>query len=231
MASTPPEARAGLKIAVDGPAASGKGTAARALAKALGYTYVDTGTLYRTLALLALERSIDLDDEDAILSLAHDFSPDMSWEGDEIRVTVGNRDVTALIRTESMGSAASKIAAHQGVRLALLGSQRRMAAGGGVVMDGRDIGSVVLPDADLKVYLDASTESRAHRRELEMRKVGITRSIAEIRKDMESRDRMDRERKVAPLIRLPEAVYIDSTDLTPEQVVQAIIVEARARGA
>ena len=196
--------RPGLRIAVDGPAASGKGTAARALARALGYTYVDTGTLYRTLALVAIENSVPLEDEDAVLALVQGFSPRLSWNGEQVRVALGDRDVTPLIRAESIGRAASRVAAHPRVRRALLQWQRELASAGGVVMDGRDIGSV-----ERGIHVDAQVT----------------------RREIEERDRLDRERSVAPLVRLPDAFYLDTTNMSPEEVLDALLREARKRGA
>lgn len=221
--------KTGIRIAVDGPAASGKGTLARALARALRYRYVDTGTLYRTVGLVAAREGIPLDDAPRLAQVARDLPVDFSWDGDTLRVLLGGEDVTALIRTEQAGSRASRVSALPEVRDALLSLQRGLAAEGGVVMDGRDIGTVVLPEAELKVYLDASLQERTRRRHAELRERGIEADPQELEQEIARRDRQDSQRSVAPLVRAPDAVYVDSTALTPQQMLHVVLKEARAR--
>ncbi len=221
----------GICIAVDGPAASGKGTAARGLARALDYAYVDTGTLYRALALLAGQDQVGLDQEGELASLAASMRIELRWTGERLVVLLEGRDVSQAIRSEAVGQGASAVAALPAVRQALLGLQRQLAAEGGVVMDGRDIGSVVLPDAELKIYLDASLDERARRRQLELRQRGIEADFEQTRSAVAARDAQDSGRREAPLRRLPEAWYLDTSGLSPAQVQRLLVAEARARGA
>ncbi|HMV67426.1 MAG TPA: (d)CMP kinase, partial [Myxococcota bacterium] len=158
----------GITIAVDGPASSGKGTVARAVARALGYAYVDTGAMYRSVALVASRRGVGWDDEPALADLAAGLSFRFGWDGARLRVEVDGEDVTAAIRADTFGTGASRVSRLPRVRAALLDLQRALGAAGGVVMDGRDIGTVVLPAADLKVYLDADVHERARRRHAEI---------------------------------------------------------------
>jgi cytidylate kinase len=215
-----------LIIAVDGPAASGKGTVARGVAKALGYQYVDTGAMYRAVALIAARRGIGWDDEAALTELADALRFSFQWDGDALGVSVDDEDVTTLIRADDIGLGASRVSLHPGVRQALLGLQRDLASGGGVVMDGRDIGTVVLPNADLKVYLDASLDERARRRFEELRTRGETDSLDEVRRALAERDRQDRERATAPLRPAQDAVLVDSTAATIDQVVTTVLAKA-----
>ncbi len=220
-----------LRIAIDGPAASGKGTVARAVAAALDYTYVDTGTLYRSVAYRAGELAIPLGDEERLSSLAATLPVELSWDGERLRVFIDGVDATAALRAESVGQGASAVATLPRVRAALLDLQQRLAASGGVVMDGRDIGSVVMPDAELKVYLDASLEERAQRRFLELEQRGIPAELEALCREVAARDAQDSGRAVAPLQILPDSWVLDTTGMTREQVLQAVLREARARGA
>jgi cytidylate kinase len=220
-----------LRIAIDGPAASGKGTVARGLAAALGYTYVDTGTLYRTLALLARREGLPLDDEARLADRAASLPVRLLWDGQRLRVFLAEEDVSEAIRTEATGQGASAVATLPGVRAALLGLQRRLGADGGVVMDGRDIGSVVMPEAELKVFLDASLEERARRRLLELRQRGIEVDPDQVRREVAARDSQDSQRAVAPLRLLPDSWHLDTTGLSPAEVLACVVAEARRRGA
>jgi len=231
MTDPAPAARRALRIAIDGPAASGKGTVARALAAALGYAYVDTGTLYRALALRAVRLGCPLDDEPALADLAARLPVQLAWDGERLRVVLDGEDVSEAIRSEENGQRASAVARLPAVRRALLGLQRSLAAVGGVVMDGRDIGSVVMPDADLKLYLDASLEERARRRLRELHQQGIDAEFEQTRREVAARDAQDSGREVAPLRVLPDAWRVDTTGLDPDQVVQVVLREARRRGA
>ncbi len=220
-----------LRIAIDGPAASGKGTVARRVAAVLGYTYVDTGTLYRAVAFRADQQGIPLSDEAGLTILAARLPVELCWDGERLRVVVDDEDVTGAIRAESVGQGASAVATLAGVRTALLGLQRRLAADGGVVMDGRDIGSVVMPEAELKVYLDASLEERTRRRLAELEQRGIPSDFERLRRVVAARDAQDAGRAVAPLRVLPDSWVLDTTGMSPEQVLGAVLLEARARGA
>ncbi len=221
----------GLQIAIDGPAASGKGTVARAVAAALGYTYVDTGTLYRAVAFQAARAGIDLEDEVALSRLAAELPVRLHWDGVRLAVLLDEQDVSSAIRAESVGQGASKVATLPGVRQALLDLQQRLGQAGGVVMDGRDIGSVVMPDAELKIYLDASLEERAQRRLLELQRRGIEATFEQLCREVAARDAQDSGRAVAPLRVLPDSWRLDTTGMNPEQVLQAVLEEARTRGA
>jgi len=220
-----------LRIAVDGPGSSGKGTVARAVARALGYAYVDTGAMYRAVALMALRQGVDWDDADAVASLAAELDFDFRWDGDVLRILVGGDDVTREVRRDAVGTGASRVSRHAAVREALLERQRTLAGKGGVVMDGRDIGTVVLPDAELKVYLDASIDERARRRHDEMVRRGEAVKFQVVRDALAARDRRDSERDVAPLRPADDAVRLDSTDLTVRQVVDAVLMLAGQRQA
>lgn len=228
---TPPAPRR-LRIAVDGPAASGKGTAARELARRLGYTYVDTGILYRTVGLATERLGVPLEEEAAVADVARCLDIELAWNGDRVVVRFQGEDVSHALRTEAMGQRASRVAAMASVRQALLQRQQELAAAGGVVMDGRDVGSVIMPDAELKCYLDASLEERALRRFREMEARGVVGSdLAGIQEEVARRDAQDRSRSAAPLVRTPDALYLDTTGMTPTEVVDRLEAEARARGA
>jgi cytidylate kinase len=210
-------------IAVDGPGSSGKGTAARGLARALGYQYVDTGAMYRAVALVARQQGVSWDDAPALARLAERLTFSFSWDEDLLRIVVDGRDVTRAIRADDIGLGASHVSRHPEVRAALLGLQRALGAAGGVVMDGRDIGTVVLPSADLKVFLDASVDERARRRHEELLRQGEAVHFSEVRDALERRDRQDRERPVAPLVPARDAVIVDTSDLTARQVVDRLL--------
>lgn len=221
----------GIRIAVDGPAASGKGTIARNVARTFGYVYVDTGSLYRAVALVAEERGISWTDEAALGALASSLNLDFRWDGERVLLLVDGRDLSQAIRSEHIGSGAARVSAQPAVRRALLGQQRSMGDRRGVVMDGRDIGTVVMPEAELKVFLDASPRERASRRWLELKERGIERDLEELVQDMAARDALDASRAVAPLVRLPESFYVDTTGKSIEEVTEIILAEARRRGA
>ena len=204
-----------LIVAIDGPAGAGKSTIARSLAERLGIAYVDTGAMYRAIALWALEANIDLDDPFRLEQLAKqariEFTPDN-------RVLLNSEDVTAKIREPRVTDAASKVAAVPGVRKAMREEQRRIGANQSVVMEGRDIGTVVFPEARVKIFLDAAPEARAGRRAKESGE-----PEHEIARDMLERDARDRTRAEAPLAQAPDAEYLDSTALTPIEVEEKIL--------
>ncbi len=216
-------ARERIAIAIDGPGSAGKGTVAKGVARRLGYQYVDTGAMYRAVALVADRRGVSLDDEAALTALASGLSFRFGWDGDVLRVFVDEEDVTSAIRTEDAGQGASRVSAHPGVRGALLDLQRQLAAAGGVVMDGRDIGTVVLPDARVKVFLDADVSERARRRHDELVRRGEVVAFHDVLSDLEQRDARDRDRAAAPLRPADDAVIIDSTDMTIRQVVDRVL--------
>lgn len=206
-------------IAIDGPAASGKSTVGRALAEKLGYVYIDTGALYRAAAWIASREKIT---PDRPAGLADIIAATTITLTDERRVFVGDQDVTSEIRSEEIGGLASAFSALPEVRAALLGLQRRLGSSGGVVMDGRDIGTVVFPGAEVKVFLHASEEERSRRRWSELVDRGESAEREEVSQEMRRRDHRDRTRASAPLVPAEDAVVIDSTGLTVEDVVDRI---------
>jgi CMP/dCMP kinase len=223
-----------ITIAVDGPAASGKSTVGQKVAEALGYLYFDTGVMYRAVAWAALERGIPIEDEVAVTHLAGVLdiqveAPTVS-DGRQYTVLAGGTDITWRIREPAVNRAVSPVSAYPGVREALLGQQRRIGARGGVVMVGRDIGTVVLPDAELKVYLHATLQVRALRRHMEARERGTSRSLEEEVAEIRRRDEIDSSRAVAPLSQASDALYLDTSDLSIDEVV-ARILEALPAGA
>ena len=208
-----------LIVAIDGPAGSGKSTVTHLVARELGYAHIDTGALYRAVALRALESGTSLDDGAALGRLAEASLPEFRWLSDRNHIFIDDEDVSSRIRTPEISSAASTVSAHPEVREALLGLQRRLGQRGGVVLEGRDIGTVVFPRADVKFFLFASVESRAQRRLTELESKGIYTSFKEVKKQVIARDKADSERKVAPLKKAKDAIEIDSTDLTIDAVV------------
>ncbi len=209
-------------IAIDGPAGAGKSTIAKRLSKELGFVYVDTGAMYRALALYFIRAGIDAKEEEKICAALDRLQVDIAY-GDEGQIVLLNgEDVSAQIRGEAVGGVASAISVYKPVREKLLGLQRELAARNDVVMDGRDIGSFVLPHADLKIYLSASPEVRARRRVLEMREKGMELDFDHTRKEIEERDTRDMQREVAPLIKAEDAVFIDSSEMNIDAVVERI---------
>lgn len=222
-----------ITIAIDGPASSGKGTIARRVAQRLGYAYVDTGAMYRAVALKAMESGIPWTEADRVAKLAARLSFGFTWEGGDLQIAVDGENVSRAIRQEHIGRGASDVAVHPPVREALLERQRSLGARGGVVMDGRDIGTVVLPEAQLKVFLDASLEERARRRhgELVARLGPAAPTLHEVETELRSRDAQDRGRETAPLRQADDAVYVDSTHLSPTEVCAQLVELAERRGA
>ena len=207
-------------IAIDGPSGAGKGTLARALAAALGYAHVDTGAMYRAVAWRALHVGLSLHDDAQVAALAERAE----LESGHGRVVIDGHDVTQAIRTPEIDKAAASVARLPGVREILVTRQRRLGEGHGVVMEGRDIGSVVFPDADVKVYLDASAEERARRRAGDPAHTGGRHgTLAGVQNDLQERDKSDSERPVAPLTLARDAVYIDTTGMPIEQVVETVL--------
>ncbi|HJN75389.1 MAG TPA: (d)CMP kinase [Myxococcota bacterium] len=219
----------GFAIAVDGPASSGKGTVARLVARELGFAYVDTGSMYRAVALTAIAEGIDQLDGEALAARISTMR--LSFGFDHGRFTIGldGEDISRAIRTQEVGAGASLVATLPEVRRALLDTQRTLASEQGVVMDGRDIGTVVLPDADLKIYLDAESSVRAMRRHAELLDRGVEVSLQEVRSELASRDAQDSGRAHAPLARAADAVALDCTHRTPEEVAAKVVSMARGR--
>jgi cytidylate kinase len=217
-----------LVIAIDGPSGAGKGTVSRAIAEQLNYRHVDTGAMYRAVAWLSSFQGIDLGDAPAIAALAE--RAEFSFEGG---VLIDGHDVTSAIRTPEIDRAAAIVAQHPSVREILVERQRRYGRDGRVVMEGRDIGTVVFPTADVKIYLDASAIERARRRAGDTAHAsGRTQaSVTQVAQALDDRDRADRTRAVSPLTRADDAVYIDTTDLPVPAVVERVLaaVEARLR--
>lgn len=217
-------------IAIDGPAASGKSTVGEAVAQRLGYLYFDTGAMYRAVTWLALARGVPVADEAQVSALAQaaeiDVLPPLPADGRQYTVLVDGQDVTWAIREPSVADNVSLVSAYPGVRMAMVAQQRRLAARGRIVMVGRDIGTVVLPDAPLKIYLDASAEERARRRWQEEQARAGKRSYDEVLAEVRRRDEIDSTRAVAPLRPAEDAVIVDSTALPIEQVVQQVMALA-----
>ena len=217
-----------LIIAIDGPVGSGKSTLARRVAELMGYVYVDTGAMYRALALKALRHKISLDGAgDALVALAEKTSIDLRADDGTQRVLLDREDVTSAIRTPEVAQAASKIAVNAGVRHVLVAEQRRAGVRSGVVMEGRDIGSVVFPEAQLKIFLTASPETRAQRRWLEHEQKGDAIDLQKTLEEIRERDRRDRERLTSPLVKAPDAVVVDSTAMEPEEVARLVVMLAK----
>lgn len=212
-------------ITIDGPAGAGKSTVSKALAKELGYIYLDTGALYRALAYKALLNRIILDDEPALGRLCKSTKVVLKNIRGQMKVYVDGEDVGGKIRTEEVGITASKISVFSVVRQSLLKLQREAGANGGIVAEGRDMGSVVFPDADFKFYLDAHIEERIKRRHNELLSKGKEAELQSVQKDMQARDKQDSEREIAPLKPTPSSIIIDSTKLSVNEIVREIILQ------
>lgn len=209
-----------INIAIDGPSASGKSTIAKRLAKALGYVHIDTGAMYRCVAYLAIKSNIDLSDEESLGKMAETMDIELSTDG---RVFLDQEDVTEAIRNEDISVGASKVSIYANVRRAMVKRQQKMAQSKGFIVDGRDIGTVVLPDAELKIFQTASATSRAKRRYKENLQKGIQSDFELLKNEIEQRDFQDTHRKESPLKKADDAIEIDTSDMTVEQVVSKII--------
>jgi CMP/dCMP kinase len=218
-----------LIIAIDGPVGAGKSSAARALARRLGYLYVDSGAMYRAVAWQALCQRTPLTDEAGLAALARRLPIRLVPRGRGLRVLVGSQDVTRAIRRPETADASSRVSALHGVRRALVAKQRAMGARGGVVMEGRDIGTVVFPRADMKVYLDAALDERARRRWKELRRQGTRRTLRAVRAEVGRRDRRDRRRRASPLRPARGALRLDTTGLSLRSVVERLARAALGR--
>lgn len=213
----------GCNIAIDGPAGAGKSTIAKKVAKELSFIYVDTGAMYRAVALYLLNQGIDRDDSKAIADNCQNAEVSIRYENQEQIVILNGENVNSYIRTEEVGNMASKTSANPAVRAHLLNLQRNLAAKNDVVMDGRDIGTVVLPDAQVKIFLTASVETRAKRRYDEYLAKDEPCNLEEIKKDIEIRDHQDMTREISPLRQADDAVLVDSSQMNIEEVVDAIL--------
>jgi cytidylate kinase len=218
----------GLVIAIDGPSGAGKSTLARLLAKRLGYVYIDTGAMYRAMGWKARQEGIDPADEKGLAELCRRTEVAIR-DGDTPRFTVNGIDVSGEIRTPEMGMMASAVSKSPAVRARLLILQRELGVNGGVVMDGRDIGTVVFPDADVKFYLDASAEERGRRRYAELREKGLDVDLERITSEIRERDRQDSGRALAPLRRADDAILIDSSRMTIDEVLAAMLARVEKR--
>ena len=217
-----------FNIAIDGPAGAGKSTIAKMVAKKLNFIYVDTGAMYRAIALYLLRDSVDTANEAAVSEAVK--NADIRYQDGAQQVILNGEDVSGLIRTEEVGNTASATSVYPAVRAHLLELQRSLAASQNVIMDGRDIGTCILPDAQAKIYLTASSRVRALRRYKELTEKGTMCNLEEIEQDIIERDHRDMTREIAPLKQAEDAVLLDSSEMTIDQVVQAIIDTAKAHG-
>jgi len=212
-----------FNVAIDGPAGAGKSTIAKAVAAKKGYVYVDTGAMYRAMALYFLRNNISKDDEKTISEIVDSIKVSIKYEDGKQHVILNDEDVTGLIRTEEVGNMASATSVYGTVRTKLVALQQELAKTTDIIMDGRDIGTVVLPNADVKVFLTASVECRAKRRFDELKAKGENPDFAQIAKDIEERDYRDSHRENSPLRQADDATLVDSSNMTIEQVVETII--------
>ncbi|WP_223703484.1 (d)CMP kinase [Sutcliffiella deserti] len=214
-----------LSVAIDGPAAAGKSTVAKIVADKLGYIYIDTGAMYRAVTFEAMRHHVQLEDKDGLRKLVSRMDIDLQTSGNQgQRVLVNQEDVTDQIRTNEVTNSVSIVAKHQVVRKEMVERQQVLAKRGGVVMDGRDIGTHVLPDAEVKVFLLASVEERAKRRHEENLSKGFESDLERLKEEIARRDKLDSEREIAPLIKAKDATEIDTTSLSINEVVDRIMV-------
>ena len=211
-----------MNIAIDGPAGAGKSTIAKRLAKKLGFIYVDTGAMYRAMAYYFLQHNIDAKDENAIAAACPDVDVTITYENGEQQVLLNGENVNGVIRNEEVGNMASSTSVYPVVRKKLVELQRQLAKSADVILDGRDIGTCVLPDAQVKIYLTASSATRAKRRYDELTEKGVSCDLAEIEKDIIDRDYRDMHRETSPLRQAEDAVLVDSSEMNIDEVVDAI---------
>ncbi|MCM3709790.1 (d)CMP kinase [Sporosarcina luteola] len=219
----------GISIAIDGPAAAGKSTIAKRIARKLHYTYIDTGAMYRALTHKAILSDIDMDSDNELAELLMNTEILLIPDKDGQAVWIDGVDCSDVIRSQQVTGAVSKVATHPTVRKMMVDKQRVLANASGVVMDGRDIGTEVLPHADLKIFMTASVEERAERRFQENEKRGIHSSLDQLKTDIENRDRADSEREVSPLKKADDAILVDTTSMSIDDVVDKVIELAEAR--
>jgi cytidylate kinase len=210
-------------IAIDGPAGAGKSTVAKIIANKLNFLYVDTGAMYRVLTLKAMKEKIPWDDKEKLIEMAKNTEIELYQDGEKYRVFMDGKDVSEEIRKEEVSKNTSYIASILEIRKILWEKQRNFREKYDIVMEGRDIGTKVFPDAQIKIYLDASVEERAKRRYLQLKEMGIEEDIEKIKKEIIERDKKDKNREIAPLIKTDDYYYIDTTDLAIDQVVEKIM--------
>lgn len=212
-----------FNVAIDGPAGAGKSTVAKIVAKEQGFIYVDTGAMYRAMALYIIRKGMDTNDEAAVCGVLDEIEITLGYENGVQQVFLNGENVSGLIRTEEVGMATSNISKYKLVREKMVALQQEIARVNDVVMDGRDICMWVLPNADVKLYLDASSYERARRRYNELLEKGGTKTLEEIEQDIIARDYQDKNRENSPLVQAPDATYLDSSDMTLQQVVETIM--------
>ena len=212
-----------IAVAVDGPAGAGKSSISKIVAKKLGYLYIDTGAMYRSVTWAVLHNHIDVNNQKAVEALLPELDLTMEASDDSCKVFIAGQDVTDFIRTPQVNNAVSIVASYKGVRQYLVERQRLMAEAGGVILDGRDIGSVVLPNAELKIYLTASVEARAMRRYLEVKGTVNEQTLEDIKDSVMQRDDMDKNRKESPLIQVEDAGLVDSSEMTFDETIEHIL--------
>lgn len=223
--------RNNMNIAIDGPAGAGKSSIAKLTAKKLSFIYIDTGAMYRTMALYFIRQGIDTNDRALVESHCDKIDIRITYENGEQQIFLNGDNVSGEIRNEQVGNHASKVAAYRKIREKLVALQRKMAAGSDVIMDGRDIGTVVLPEADVKIYLTASAAVRAARRYKELQEKGVSCDLQKIEEDIIKRDEQDMNRENSPLRQAEDAILVDSSDMTIDEVVERIISIAEGNDA
>ncbi|PFV74174.1 cytidylate kinase [Bacillus sp. AFS059628] len=212
-----------ISIAIDGPAAAGKSTVAKVVAKKLSYVYIDTGAMYRTITYAALEQKVDIENEQQLMEVVKNVKIEFQQGEDTQLVFLNGQDVSEVIRTPEVTNRVSIVAKHRLVREEMVRRQQELAEKGGVVMDGRDIGTHVLPDAEVKIFMLASVEERAERRHLENMNKGFDSNLEQLKEEIAQRDKLDSEREVSPLKKADDALELDTTSLSIEEVVQKIM--------
>ncbi|WP_417891465.1 (d)CMP kinase [Bacillus alkalicola] len=212
-----------MNIAIDGPAGAGKSTVAKLVADRLSYVYIDTGAMYRALTYMALQNEVSVDDGEALKKLLSDLKIELVNKNGKQLIYVNEKDVSEEIRHSEVTNKVSYVAKHSDIRKEMVYKQQQLASGGGTVMDGRDIGTAVLPDAELKLFLNASVDERARRRHEEMISKGFDSNIDVLKEEIRKRDQMDSEREVAPLKKADDAIEIDSTSMSINEVVVLIL--------
>ncbi|WP_190323381.1 (d)CMP kinase [Rummeliibacillus sp. TYF-LIM-RU47] len=218
-----------IQIAIDGPAGAGKSTIAKIVAEKLGYTYIDTGAMYRALTLKALNEHINLEDAKSITDLLTNTKIQLKPSSNGQLVFLDEKDVSEEIRSNEVTKNVSKVASHATMREIMVDHQREMAKQGGVVMDGRDIATAVLPEAELKVFMSATVEERARRRYEDNKHRGIESSLEQLKSEIANRDKLDSEREASPLIQAPDAIFLDTTELSISEAAQTILELANER--
>ncbi|MCL1696521.1 MULTISPECIES: (d)CMP kinase [unclassified Lysinibacillus] len=218
-----------IQIAIDGPAGAGKSTIAKIVAEALGFTYIDTGAMYRAVTYKAMQQNIHLDDETKLAEMLASTTIELKPSSEGQLVFLEGKNVSAEIRSNEVTSSVSQVAAHAKVRELLVAQQQKLAANGSVVMDGRDIATHVLKDAELKIFMSATVEERARRRFMDNQKRGIESSIEKLQEEIALRDKMDSEREASPLIQAEDAIFLDTTALSIDEAAQAILKLAQEK--